>query len=171
MKKLLIAIEGIDGAGKFTQQNRTIAHLQFFGFLVQIGKEPNDDENSNSQLGQTIKKQLQGRLKKTENPIEFQRIYVLERAQDCICSIHPFFDDVESADKNKAFVFERFCHSTIAYGMLTGKPIKFFIDLHKQVIGEHMIWPDLTIILDVSAEEAMRRIEIRSKKKRRKRIF
>ena len=85
---------------------------------------------------------------------EFQRMYVLDRAQDIFCFIAP------ALSRGHIYLIERYALSTIAYGMLSGHSAEVFIGLHSRVIGSSMIWPDLTILLDVSGREAARRIAV-----------
>ncbi len=178
MEKLLIAFEGIDGSGKWTQLNLVRGFIGKRGYhTVQI-TEPTCGELSIGVLGKTIKHMLGGDLQKPKNPMDFQRIYVLERGEHCVCFIGPYLKEGKSnqgnfvsplrTDKKRACLMERFAQSTVAYGMLSGKSIKTFIDLHKKVLGSLMIWPDLNIILDISAEKAMRRIQERSQEKKNK---
>ncbi len=42
--------------------------------------------------------------------------------------------------------------------MLSGKSADFFINLHEEIAGSHILWPDLTILIDLPAEVAMQRI-------------
>jgi len=150
MRGFFIAFEGIDGCGKFTQLHKTKAWLEKLSFLTAWSREPND---ISSLIGKAIKEMLQGERFKPKNPFEFQRLYVLDRAQDLFVFIDPWLSRT-----NSVFLMERFALSTIAYGMLSGKPAQVFIDLHEEVIGPRMIWPDLNIVLDVSAEETIKRI-------------
>ena len=54
-------------------------------------------------------------------------------------------------------VADRFTLSTIAYGSLT-QDVETYVQMHRDVLGPWLRWPDLTIILDISADEAMRRL-------------
>ncbi len=160
MKKLLIAFEGIDGAGKWTQREKTRDWLAGLGYVVMCGSEPNDDPDTGTPLGNAIRNMLRGepRYVRPKDPFEFQRDYVLDRAQDIICFINPFFSKPANRNKNLACLMERYALSTITYGMLSGRPAEDFIKLHNDVIGAQMLWPNITAILDLSAEEAIRRI-------------
>lgn len=160
-KGLLIAFEGIDGAGKFTQLQKTKEWLEdSWGFIVNWSSEPND---TSSPLGVMIRKILKRELPKPEDSLEFQRMYILDRAQDIFVYIKP------NIEKEKhIYLIERFGLSTIAYGMLAGKPADFFIEMHKQVLGTSLIWPDLTILLDLPAKTAIERI---SKSRDTKQLF
>ena len=83
---------------------------------------------------------------------------MIDRAQDIFCSIAP------ALKVGGIYLIERYALSTIAYGMLSGKPPEVFINLHREVVGPGMVWPDLTVLLDVSVETAIkRRLAARSK--------
>lgn len=147
MKGLLIAFEGIDGAGKFTQLSKTKEWLESLGSSVASSSEPNDA----SPMGKTIRKMLQHEEPMPEDPVEFQRMYIIDRAQDIFARVNPFIR------YGGIYLIERFAFSNIAYGMLSGKPAQFFIDLHKSVLGPSMLWPHLTVIIDVSGKEGAKR--------------
>lgn len=156
MRGFFIAFEGIDGCGKFTQLHKTRVWLEQLKFLTTWSREPND---ISSPVGKAIKEMLKGERFQPKDPFEFQRLYVLDRAQDLFVFIDPWL-----SRPNSIYLIERFAFSTIAYGMLSGKPAQVFIDLHEEIIGPRMLWPDLNIILDVSAKEAIERICFNRKK-------
>ena len=156
MRGALIAFEGIDGAGKFTQLHRTKGWLEDADYIVGWSSEPNRPDwgsaRAGSPLGGAIDAVLTGKEKAPEDPFEFQRMYVLDRAQDIFCFIRPHLT------KGHPFLIERYALSTIAYGMLSGRPAEDFIRLHSDVLGPSMLWPHVTVLLDVSGKEAARRI-------------
>ncbi|GEM_PF-3576150 len=157
--RLLIAFEGIDGAGKWTQMHKVRDWLgELTNYEVPFSSEPSDDPDSGTPLGRTIRKMLKGELPRPEDPYEFQRIYVLNRAELIACFMRPLFEKRAKLGIPCPYLKERYALSTVAYGMLSGRPPEDFIKLHEDVVGPQMIWPDLTILLDLSAEEAIRRI-------------
>ncbi len=150
MRGFFVAFEGIDGCGKFTQLHKTKTWIEKSGFITTWSSEPNE---ISSPLGKTIKAMLRGSILKPDDPVEFQRLYVIDRAQNIFTFIMPWL-----AKPKSVYLIERFALSTITYGMLSGKPAQVFIDLHEEVLGPQMLWPDLTILIDISAEEAIKRI-------------
>jgi dTMP kinase len=161
IRGFFIAFEGIDGTGKETQLLKTREWLErmYPDRFVAWSSEPNDQS---SPIGQTIRKILQHnetfsalRTRVKENPIELQRMYVVDRAQDIFCFIEPVIRS------GGIYLIERYGFSTIAYGMLSGEPAETFIELHKQVLGPSLVWPDLTVLIDISAETAVQRIKKR----------
>jgi len=148
MKGLFIAFEGIDGCGKTTQIEKVAAWLESRGVKTEIAHEPNDLYP----IGQTIKKMLRGEMDKTEDPKEFQRLYVIDRAQDIVSFIKP------ALTRGEVFIMDRFVLSTIAFGMLSNLTAEELISMHEEVMGSHLIWPDLNIILDVPGKKSASRI-------------
>ncbi|MBI2023812.1 dTMP kinase [Candidatus Giovannonibacteria bacterium] len=152
LRPFLIAFEGIDGSGKGTQAMKLREWLE-----VQTKKsvggwtEPNDES---SLIAKTIRAVLAKEIK-IADPFEFQRMYVIDRAQNIFSHL------VQNKDNHEYKVTERFALSTIAYGMLTGRPAEDFINLHREVLGPSMVWPDLTILIDVQADTAISRINSR----------
>lgn len=142
-----IAFEGIDCCGKQTQLERVSAWLEAKGYLVWTGAEPNDVA---SPMGMRIRKILQGNLP-VPPPLDLQRMFVIDRAQDVCCFIQP------ALERGWIVLMERFALSTVAYGMLTGKPADAFVQLHHDILGPLMRWPDLTILLDIPSEVALER--------------
>lgn len=150
----LIAFDAIDGAGKFTQLHRLMDVVEkTTGKVVAWSSEPNDQS---SPLGKLIRSILEKEVPATEE-FKSQRLFVLDRAQDIFCFIRPI------VDRGRFYLIERYAYSTIAYGMLSGLPAEHFIKLHQDIVGPRMLWPDLTIILDLPVNVALERIQKRAK--------
>jgi dTMP kinase len=160
--KIFIAFEGIDGSGKYTQAIKIKNFYENLNYIVGFSSEPNDNEFGGSPLGKTIRKMLKGELKKPAHPLEFQRIYVADRFQDSVSFITPF---LEGDENPRAYVIERFKMSTFAYGMLSGASPEIIAEMHNAVGGTLIPEPDAYIFIDISAEEAMKRIEVRGAQK------
>lgn len=148
----LVTLEGIDGAGKYTQLR--LLH----NWTEKALKGPTtwfSEPNERNEFGRLIY-----RILRKEAPVtidfESQRLFVLDRAEDVFTFL------LDGLGKGYYIFAERFWLSTIAYGMLNGKGAEHYIDLHYQIIGPSMPIPDLTILLDISASEAVRRIAGRS---------
>jgi len=149
---LLIVFEGIDCCGKENQVARTrwwladTTETKEVSQQVVIGREPTDEW---SPIGRYIRSILQKRTPFPGN-LELQRLFIVDRAQDLVCRIKP------QLAQGIIRLQDRYALSTIAYGMLDGEAEQY-IRLHQEIIGVNMCWPDLTIVLDISAEEAVRR--------------
>lgn len=145
-----IVLEGIDGSGKSTYAGWLKGKLEALGFEVRCSHEPNDDYPT----GQKIKRMLRGEEERPAEPIEFQRLYVEDRQHD--------LGLVRSALADGAiYLMERYAHSTLAYGKMMGLSYEQILDLHREVIGPDMLWPDLTIILDLPVKDAIPRLAVR----------
>lgn len=149
----MIAFEGVDGCGKFTQTSLLKKWLEEkTGKPVDVWAEPNDS----SLIGETIRAYLNKETSFEIEPFEFQRMFVLDRAQNIFSFIHA------NQEGHKFKIADRYALSTIAFGMLSGRPAEDFIKLHQDVLGPSMVWPDLTIILDISPETSISRIKTRT---------
>lgn len=142
-----IAFEGIDKCGKGTQSLLAANVLKSaWGDVVHFS-EPNDRD---SMVGRHIRKILKHEYPAPPIP-DFQRLYVIDRAQDTVSTVLP------ALRAGIPVVAERFSLSTIAYGSLEGSTDEY-VRMHEEVLGPWLRWPDVTIILDLPAEEAMRRL-------------
>lgn len=150
MSGILIALEGIDCCGKSAQLQPATPWLAWLRSgtrrPITWGAEPTDDW---SPIGNHIRAILQKR-EPFPGCFELQRLFVIDRAQDLFCRIEP------ELARGAIRLQERYALSTIAYGMLDGDASEY-IRLHREIIGPRLRWPDLSIIVDISAEEAVRR--------------
>ena len=144
-----VAFEGIDKCGKGTQSLLAKDLLRrVWGDVVHFS-EPNDRD---SMVGRHIRKILEHELPPPALS-DFQRLYVIDRAQDTVCTVLP------ALERGIPVVAERFAMSTIAYGSLSGHADDY-VQMHQEVLGAWLRWPDLTIILDLPAEQAMTRLAL-----------
>jgi dTMP kinase len=156
-KAPFIAFEGIDKCGKGTQARLAAYELARKWDNSVLFAEPNDRENP---TGRYIREVLQH--KRPAPPIpDFQRLFVFDRAQDTVCRVLP------ALERGIPVVAERFALSTIAYGMLQGKAADY-VQMHRDVLGPWLRWPDVTIILDIPAEVAIQRL---AKEKKESELF
>ncbi len=142
-----IAFEGIDYCGKFTQLRKVKSWLENKGYPVSSYSEPNDQS---SLIGKRIRQILQHEIP-APDPFEFQRMFVIDRAQNLLCFLRPLLEG------GSVVLLERYALSTLAFGM-PHRPAEDFIELHRQIIGPNMRWPDLNLVIDISPEESNRRI-------------
>ncbi len=145
---LFIDFEGLDGCGKSTQAKLLISWLEELGFQVVHSLEPNE---AGSPIGREIKKMLRGDVPKPDM-LEFQRHYVIDRAQDLAAFILP------ALRQGKVYLIERFALSTLAFGQLGNLSVDRLLTLHTEVMGPLFRWPDVTIIFDLPPEVAIGRI-------------
>jgi dTMP kinase len=144
-----VAFEGIDKCGKGTQSLRVAEFLaDIYGSVFHF-HEPNYEA---SMVGKHIQRILQRELPAPDLEA-FQRLYVINRAEDTVCGVLP------ALEAGTPVVADRFVLSTVAYGSLT-QDAETYVNMHREVLGPWLTWPDLTIIIDISAKEAMRRLEL-----------
>lgn len=144
MKKgFLIAIEGIDGAGKTSIANELVKFLKNLGYDTILLKEP-----SNSIYAQKIKS-----AKERLPPEEELELFLRDREIDAVKNIIP------ALQSGKVVVMDRYYYSNIAYQSARGLDADEIRKLNEKIAPK----PDLVILLDVSPETALERIKPRGK--------
>lgn len=147
-KGLFIAIEGIGGAGKKTLAEALELQLAEKGVNVVVTAEPSD-----AKIGHRIRKILDGKLPAPKTNLEFQRLYVKDRLEHIRCVIRPHLN------LGNWVLSIHYWLSTFAYGMLDGK-LEEYLKLHEEIMGdEEMLYPNLTLLLDLDVDEALLRIQ------------
>jgi len=146
---LLIAIEGIDGAGKTTQAKMLVRWLRIRGVNACYTSEP-----TNSTLGRLIKKRLRS---KDLN----HRLDALLFAADRLEHYYKFIEP--RLRRGDVVVTDRYVYSSIAYqGALTGD-VEWVRTINKWVPS-----PDVAIYVDVSPEVGLARLSNRKMSKKTK---
>ncbi|MCP5151901.1 MAG: dTMP kinase [Chromatiales bacterium] len=137
---VLIAVEGIDGAGKTTQVERLVEQLRASGEAVVRSKEPTDGPH-----GQRIRRSAQtGRMSIEEELAAFEA----DRAEHLREVVEP------AIARGAVVVLDRYFYSTIAYqGIRTGDVDG--LDRRMRALARV---PDLTLIVDIDPDRAMLRI-------------
>ena len=139
---MLIAIEGIDGAGKTTQAKRLVRWLKSEGVNACYTSEP-----TNSALGRLIKKKL--RSKDLDHRLD-ALLFAADRLEHYYGCIEP------RIRKRQVVVSDRYVYSSIAYqGALTGD-VDWVRAINKWVPA-----PDVAIYVDVSPEVGLARLSSR----------
>lgn len=142
-----IAIEGIDGSGKTTQAKRVVDELQKKGYKAVYTSEPTDKPS-----GKFIRRILSGEL--TVPPVSLQYLFGADRA------VH--LEDVEKLlKKNYIVVTDRYFWSSVAYGVADmGEITDYYLAVYCLLSFYHRFMvPDISFILEVSWDTAMKRIE------------
>ncbi len=141
-KGVLIAIEGIDGAGKSTQAEILKERLEKKDFPVVLLKEP-----TSSKWGKKIK-EISKKMKSID-PYEELELFVKDREFNVRKNILPALKD------KKIVIVDRYYISTIAYQGARG--------IKKEIIREgnekFAPKPDIIFILDINPEESLQRIK------------
>lgn len=139
-KGILIAFEGVDGAGKTTQVNLLKNALTEAGEEVVVSKEPTDGV-----WGQKIRKSASsGRL-----PLEEElEAFVEDRKEHIKKVIEP------NLKKGKIVILDRYFYSTVSYQGSRGAD---FNEVEAQMKSFAPI-PDMVFLLDINPEISLKRI-------------
>lgn len=158
MKGVLIAVEGVDGAGKNTQVQALRIELEKLGYMVSIYSFP---DYKGSRLGITLKDMLAGRFGNATliHPSLSAPLFALERAEkrDAI---------VADLAEGKVVLCDRYVYSNVAHQACR---------LFKEERSDFQNWlenvefdllqmprPDITVLLDVDNQVASDRRRTRS---------
>lgn len=146
-----IVFEGIDGSGKSTQLDLLKSHLESNGLNVYVTTEP-----SSREIGKLIRRVLTKELTVSEQTLA--ALFVADRLDHIQNG-----DDgmLQYLDKGYCVLSDRYYWSSFAYHGLH-MPIQQVVDMN--AICHEMLKPDLTVYLDLSADESMNRILKRNEK-------
>ena len=141
----LIVFDGPDGAGKSTQRRRLAERLEARGADVVSCRDP-----GGTQVGDRIRSVLLDH-DLSEMAVNCETLlFMASRAQLVAEVIEPALAD------GKTVVCDRFVTSTCAYQGAAGFDPRRVIELARFAIGDR--WPDVTILVDVDAQEGFARI-------------
>ena len=143
-----IVIEGLDGSGKSAQVDLLIDYLKQKGKEVVVTKEPTIDSEAGRKVKQALKKEI------VVESLELQGLYVQDRKEHLENKVIP------ALEEGKFVVSSRYAFSTFAYGYSDGLDVNLLVKMNEQ-----FLLPDLTIIVDVSPESCIERIEGRGEPK------
>lgn len=142
---LLIAVEGIDGAGKTTLAQKLATHLSARHIPVAVSKEP-----TNGPWGAQLRASAaEGRLSAEEE----LRLLLLDRRQHVDEVIKP------ALDRGEVVILDRYYPSSAAYQGARGISVS-------EILFQNAFAPkpDITLILDVEPEIGLERIRARGDK-------
>ena len=141
-----IVLDGPEGCGKSTQGQLLLAHLKKAGQDAILVRDP-----GTTPIGEQIRALLLNPNNAEMNMRCEMLLYMAARAQMMADLILP------ALKTGQTVISDRFVSSTLAYQLggdgLTADEIR-----KVAAIAIHDRWPDLTIILDLSVEKAMARI-------------
>lgn len=139
-----IVIDGPDGCGKTTQLELLAEYLKGEGAEVIRTHDP-----GGTKIGEQIRHLLKYGAKGIMDVHTETMLFMASRAQLVAEIIKP------AIEKGKTVLCDRFISSTCAYQGSSGYPLEKIIELGKFAIGDD--WPNLTIIIDIPAEEGLER--------------
>lgn len=141
----LIVIEGMDGVGTTTQAKMLAMYLTKLGFRVVSSAEP-----TSSGLGQEIRRMLKSSAHTSSDLLTSLALcFAADRMQHIHDTIKP------SLREGDFVVLDRYVLSSLVYQGLH-VPTAFV-----QQINQFALQPDITIILDLDAQEAFKRLSSR----------
>ena len=140
-----ITLEGGEGAGKSTQAKEVKDYLELNKKKVLLTREPGGSVGA-----EELRNLLVSGDENRWDPIAETLILYAARRDHWLKTIQP------SLEKGVWVISDRFSDSTMVYqGFGKGLDIDFIQKLHQLTLGK--IYPDLTIILDISAEAGLER--------------
>jgi len=160
---MFIALEGIDGSGKSTQMQFIVEWLETHGVAsksILVTREHTYD----GEYGKRIQRILLGEEAHFPTPRDLQELYVYDRKEHLEKTILPHLA------KGGVVVCDRYFLSTIAYGGAGGVDYEDIMTMHRNILGKSFIMPDVTFLIDVSAETSATRL-IGRKKDRKPEYF
>jgi dTMP kinase len=141
-----ITFEGGEGAGKSTQVARLAERLRAGGLATVIAREP-----GGTPLGEDIRELV---LKASPEPVTELLLFAAARAEHVAKVIRP------ALAHGTWVVCDRFIDSTRVYqGLLGGVPTDLIGAVEAYTVAP--TFPDLTLVLDLSPEEGLKRTEAR----------
>lgn len=141
----LIALEGIDGCGKSTQIRLLAERLAAEGIPCSTTREPTD-----SPFGRLLRQVLAGEVE--SDPRVIAPLFVADRLDHLLHPKHGLAKRVESGE---VILTDRYYFSSYAYQSVD-LPMEWVITANEPC--SEILRPMLTVFLDVSPEEAMKRI-------------
>ena len=136
---MIIAIEGLDQAGKKTQAEMLVKALRRLKIKTAIFSFP----DYSTIIGKEIKNYLYGKRKFPPEIIHF--LYAANR--------HEKLDEIKKASsKNSVLLMNRYYHSNLVYGIANGLKEKWL-----QKLEEGLPKADLVIVLDTSQSDSFSR--------------
>lgn len=144
-----IVLEGIDGAGTTTQSQRLVAALRARGIPTHATREPSDGP-----IGTFLRQVLTGRVNMPETAAtprwaELALLFSADRLDHLSAEVAPRLAAGEWV------VCDRYDHSTIAYQSAHARDASAIAWLRE--LNRFARRPDLTVLLDVSADAARAR--------------
>jgi dTMP kinase len=158
-KSLFITFEGIEGSGKSYQALQLYKKLKKKNISVILTREPGGTENAEKIRDIILNDYFHSKLKEKFDMYTDTLLYLAARNEHIINKIKP------AIKENKVVICDRFVDSTLAYQVHGKKVNKKFIDsIHNQILKG--IKPNLTFLLKVKLDKAMKRIKKRKNKNR-----
>lgn len=142
---MIIALEGLDGAGKTVQTDKMVDHMREMG----IGITRFDFPDYDTPTGVAIRKCLDTL---DVSDAAYPRLHRL-MAENRLARL----PDIQDAlDRGDTLVMNRYCDSNLVYGIANGLDREWLIGLDAQMPAA-----DITILLDISVDDSFQRKHVR----------
>ena len=153
MKGLLVTFEGIEGSGKSTLISLVHDALVKKDLDLTVTREP-----GGSDLGRSLRKALLDPAAAAVSPMAELFLYAADRAQHINDVIAP------ALRAGNVVLCDRFSDATLAYqGYGRGLPLDIVREVDGKATGG--LKPDLTVLLDISTREGIKRARGRNERK------
>ena len=156
-KSLFVTFEGIEGSGKSYQSKKLYKNIKKKKISAILTREPGGTKGA-----EKIRRVILDDYFEKDSRIKFDKytdtlLYLAARNEHLIDKIIP------AIKRKKVIICDRFIDSTLAYQVHGKRVNKNFVDLiHKHILRK--IKPDLTFILKVNINKAMKRLKERKTK-------
>jgi dTMP kinase len=144
-KKLFIALEGIDGSGKSTQQSLLAGKLREAGIRVHTTSEPTD-----SRIGRLIREIFQHKLDADHKTIA--ALFVADRLDHLLNKTNGM---LKKWEEGFSIIADRYYFSSYAYH---GTHMDLDWVINANSLSAELLRPDLNIFIDIQPETAMHRL-------------
>ncbi|MBZ4664884.1 dTMP kinase [Mahella sp.] len=143
---LFITIEGIDGSGKSTHASMLADYLNERGIPSLLTREP-----GGTRIGEQVRSILLDNANSDMAAMTEALLYAASRAQHVAQVIKP------ALEQGRIVLCDRFVDSSLAYqGYARGLGPDTVKAINEHALGG--VWPDITLLLDISPETAWERI-------------
>ena len=157
MKGTFIVLEGIDGCGKSTQIQHLSKWLPQSGLIPEGSKLIITREPGGTKLGNSIRELLLSNYKdNSPEPLTELLLYAADRAQHVSQVILP------ALNNGHWVISDRYSSSTMAYQVF-GRELNKRIIENLEDIATKGVTPNLTLLLDISVTESIKRRRNNSK--------
>ena len=154
-----IVFEGIDGSGKTYQSKKLFTKIKKKGFKAILTREP-----GGTKVAEKIRKVILDDYFINKSDQAYDKytdtlLYLAARNEHVIHKLIPAFN------KKRIVICDRFVDSTFAYQVYGKKVNKDLINsVHKHILKK--IKPNITFVLKINVDKALKRIKKRKKKNR-----
>jgi len=138
---LLVAFEGVDGAGKTTQAKEACGYLQSLGHQAVYLREPTDGP-----IGRKLREMMVSNTNR--DTMEEFRLFLADREEDVRLNIQPVLES------GGVVCIDRYYISSMAYQGALGLDPEFIRSENEKIAPR----PDLILLFELPLDESLRRI-------------